>query len=105
MGQFWAYTNPNPATRDSYPFLLEIQSNLLRDLGTTVVIPLTSSKTTNESRMSRLNPEFEINGESYTGITQEIAGLERRHLGQPAYDLTHYHSEIIAAIDFLISGV
>ena len=35
MGQFWAYTNPNPATRDSYPFLLEIQSNLLRDLGTT----------------------------------------------------------------------
>lgn len=48
MGQFWAYTNPNPATRDSYPFLLEIQSNLLRDLRTTVVIPLTRSKTTNE---------------------------------------------------------
>ena len=40
MAQFSAYANSNPATRESYPYLLDIQSNLLRDLRTTIVIPL-----------------------------------------------------------------
>ena len=40
MAQFKAYENPNKATRKTYPYLLDIQSNLLDDLRTTVVIPL-----------------------------------------------------------------
>lgn len=55
MSQFWAYHNPNPRTRDEYPFLLEIQSDLLRDLKTTVVIPLTSAQRAATARMARLN--------------------------------------------------
>jgi toxin CcdB len=36
MGQFYAYKNANPATRDHYPYLLDIQSDLLNELQTTV---------------------------------------------------------------------
>ena len=32
--------NPNPASRDRIPFLLEIQADLLASLGTRVVVPL-----------------------------------------------------------------
>jgi len=38
--QFIAYENANPATKKTYPYLLDIQSNLLDELRTTVVIPL-----------------------------------------------------------------
>ncbi|SFR56520.1 CcdB protein [Pseudidiomarina maritima] len=40
MGQFCAYHNPNPLTRHEYPYLLDVQNNLLNELKTTVVIPL-----------------------------------------------------------------
>lgn len=35
MAQFVAYENPNKATKNAYPYLLDIQSNLLDDLRTT----------------------------------------------------------------------
>lgn len=39
MAQFKVYENPNDATRQTYPYLMDIQSNLLDELRTTVVIP------------------------------------------------------------------
>lgn len=105
MSQFWAYHNSNPRTRSEYPLLLEIQSDLLSNLRTTVVIPLISAQRAAITPMARLNPLFTIDGQDYIGMVQEIAGLERKHLGEPAADLTDYHADIIAAFDFLISGI
>ncbi|WP_258807867.1 CcdB family protein [Pseudidiomarina sp. CB1] len=105
MSQFWAYHNPNPRTRAEYPLLLEIQSDLLGDLKTTVVIPLISAHGAVIPPMTRLNPRFNIDGQDYIGIIQEIAGLERKYLGEPAADLTDYHADIVAAFDFLICGI
>lgn len=105
MGQFCAYKNPNPLTRAQYPYLLDIQSDLLSGLRTTVVIPLTSSKTAAPISLSRLNPAFTLDGESFTAMTQDIAGMDRKQLGAQAYDLTSHRSEIIAAVDFILSGI
>lgn len=105
MGQFFAYKNPNPATRTQYPYLLDIQSNLLSELRTTVVIPLTPSKLAAPMTMTRLNPTVVIDGKSFTVMTQEIAGVDRNKLGARAYDLSPYRSEIIAALDFVLSGI
>ena len=44
MAQFKVYENPNDATRQTYPYLLDIQSNLLDELRTTVVIPLSPAR-------------------------------------------------------------
>jgi toxin CcdB len=105
MGQFFAYKNPNPATRTQYPYLLDIQSNLLSGLRTTVVIPLTPSKLAAPMSLTRLNPTVDMDGKSFTVMTQEITGVDRNQLGAQAYDLSSYRSEIIAALDFVLSGI
>lgn len=105
MAQFYAYKNPNPATRAQYPYLLDIQSDLLSELRTTVVIPLTPSKLAAPMSLTRLNPNIVIDGKSFTVMTQEIAGVDRNHLGAQAYNLSSYRSEIISALDFVLSGI
>ena|SRR5690554_1620142 len=105
MGQFFAYKNPNPATRAQYPYLLDIQSDLLSELRTTAVIPLTPSKLAAPMSLTRLNPTIVIDGKNFTVMTQEIAGVDRIQLGAQAYDLSSYRSEIIAALDFILSGI
>ncbi|MEX0739034.1 MAG: CcdB family protein [Pseudohongiella sp.] len=105
MGQFCVYKNPNPITRTQYPYLLDIQSDLLSELRTTVVIPLCPSKTVASIRLSRLNPVFDLDDESLTAMTQDIAGVDRLQLGSQVYDLSSYRSDIIAAIDFVLSGI
>ena len=105
MGQFFAYKNPNPATRTQYPYLLDIQSNLLSGLRTTIVIPLTPSKLAAPMSLTRLNPTIVMDGKSFVVMTQEIAGVDRNQLGAQAYDLSSYRSEIIAALDFVLSGI
>jgi len=105
MGQFFAYKNANPKTRNYYPFLLDIQSDLLSELKTTIVIPLTLAKMTAPMTLSRLNPSFVLDGETFTAITQDIAGINRSQLGAKAYDLSAYRSEIISAVDFVLSGI
>lgn len=105
MSQFCAYKNPNPATRTQYPYLLDIQSGLLSELRTTIVIPLTPSKMAAQIRLSRLNPTFILDGESFTAMTQDIAGVDRKQLGVQAYDLTSQRADIIAAVDFVLSGI
>lgn len=105
MSQFCAYKNANPATRAHYPYLLDIQTDLLSDLRTTIVIPLSPSKVVASISLSRLNPVFDIDGECLTAMTQDMAGIDRNQLGPKAYDLALYRSEIIAAVDFLLSGI
>lgn len=105
MAQFWAYQNPNPATRTYYPLLLDIQSDLLSGLRTTVVIPLIPTSIAGAISLSRLNPHFQLDGENYTAMTQDIAGIDRKLLGAPAYDLATHRAEIMAAVDFILSGI
>jgi hypothetical protein len=40
MAQFTVHENKNPATRSFVPFLLDVQTDLLSDLETRVVVPL-----------------------------------------------------------------
>ena len=105
MAQFYAYKNPNPATRAQYPYLLDIQSDLLSELRTTVIIPLTPSKLAAPMSLTGLNPNIVIDGKSFTVMTQEIAGVDRNQLGAQAYNLSSYRSEIISALDFVLSGI
>jgi toxin CcdB len=77
----------------------------LSGLRTTIVIPLTPSKIVASISISRLNPVFVLDDESFTAMTQDIAGVDRNHLGAQAYDLSAYRSDIIAAVDFVLSGI
>src|SRR6266850_1795064 len=45
MAQFDVYRNPNPATRNRVPFLLDVQVGLLDSLATRIVVPLCKPET------------------------------------------------------------
>ncbi len=102
MAQFDAYRNSDDGNGD-VPFLLDVQSDLLRDLATRVVVPLV--RTSRFTPMSRLNPRFMIGDEEVTMLTPQLAGMSRAEMGERVGSLDHHRSDIIAAIDLLITGV
>lgn len=105
MAQFIVYENPNRATKKTYPYLLDIQSNLLDELRTTVVIPLCQASLAGSPAITKLCPLVTIDNESFIALTQQIAGLDRQALGKEKCDLSSYRSEIVDSFDFLISGI
>jgi len=105
MSQFKLYRNSNKATQKTYPFLLEIQSNLLSELRTTVVIPLMPIKLAGSHTISRLNPVIKVKNERLVVMTQSLAGIDRSVLGDSVGDLSQFRPEIFAAVDFVLSGI
>lgn len=105
MPQFHLYRNSNKATQKNYPYLLDIQSDLLSDLRTTVVIPLMPKRIAGSHAISKLNPVIRIKNEQFVVMTQSLAGIDRNILGDSVADLTHYRAEVFAAIDFVLSGI
>lgn len=105
MPQFHLYKNSNKTTQKTYPYLLDIQSNLLSDIRTTIVVPLMPNRLAESYTISKLNPVVQIKNEKFTVMTQNLAGIDRNILGESVNDLSHYRSEIFAAIDFVLSGI
>nr|WP_314859635.1 CcdB family protein [uncultured Undibacterium sp.] len=105
MAQFSVYFNKNAQTKKIYPFLLEIQSNLLSDLLTTVVVPLIKFDVNKTKILKGLTPVFLLDQQDYLMLTPQLAGIQRKELGKLAFDLAHARLEIVGALDFLISGV
>lgn len=88
MVQFCVYENKNPASRTQYPFLLDIQSDVLGELRTTVVVLLCPAELAAGMRISRLNPRLEINGEVFIAMTQDLAGIDQNRLGAKVQDVS-----------------
>lgn len=101
MPQFDVYANPG-RNADLIPLLLDVQSDLLDPLDTRLVAPLVDA--TRAKAMSRLNPEFIIEGRRLFLSTQEMSGYPRRALGEPLFNLSQRRDEILVAIDFLMLG-
>ncbi|QTD43665.1 CcdB family protein [Ottowia testudinis] len=104
MAQLIVYANANHQTRKQYPLLLDVQSNLLDDLGTRVVVPLAPHASHGSQAMTRLTPLLTVDDVNYLMLTPQLSGIPVRNLGAQVADLAHMRSEIIAALDFLISG-
>lgn len=105
MAQFDVYNNTNQSTKSSYPYLVEIQSDLLSELQTTVVIPLIEKNDYTGAKLKYLHPIFEISGKLYLAMTTLIAGIDRGSLGEKITSLAKSRDEFISSIDFMITGI
>jgi toxin CcdB len=105
MPQFTVHRNANPGSKTAYPLLLDIQSDLMVDLGTRVVVPLCRTSTMKGKPITNLTPVFDIEGERYTMLTPQLAGVSRKQIGAAVANLRERRTEIIAALDLLITGV
>lgn len=104
MAQFTVYRNPNPKSKAQIPYLLDVQSDLLNDLGSRVVIPLFHPQTPSLTPFTKLTPILPFDGKHFVVMTPQLAGVSVKELGEPAGELTRYRDDIIAALDLLITG-
>ncbi|HET7570846.1 MAG TPA: CcdB family protein [Gammaproteobacteria bacterium] len=104
MAQFIVYKNNNSRTRKTRPFLLDIQSDLLSDLQTRLVVPLVKSGRDGEMP-GKVTPAIDIGGEPYILVMPQLAGIDVSQIGSVVADLGHYRDEIVAALDFLVTGI
>jgi toxin CcdB len=105
MPQFSVYRNVNPDTKSDYPFLLDVQSDLIQELATRVVIPLSPAAAMKGKSMRSLTPLLEIEGKRYVVMTPLLAGIGKKQMGPVVTDLSSRRDEIIAALDLLITGI
>ena len=103
MARFDVYENPNLASKAEAPYLLDVQADLLDNLATRVVVPLIKISAMGKTA-KHLNPRFTINKEQLVMSTAELAGIPVSDLGEKSGTLKERQDEIIAALDFLLSG-
>jgi len=105
MGQFAVHENENKLTKKQYPYLLDIQNNLISDLKTRVVIPFVHKQEFFSKPIAILNPVFKIKSIEYVLLTQQLAGISSSQLGKQIADLSKQRNLIVSAIDFMVTGI
>jgi len=99
MARFDVY----PMPRQGRGYLLDVQADLLNRLDTRVVVPLFPENGA-PPPMANLNPVFEINGVRHVMVTQSIAAIRMKELGEVVLSLGEHHFIITNALDLLLSG-
>lgn len=95
--------NPDRSSRQRVPFLLVLQSDLLSPLDTVIVAPVSPERPANA--ISKLNPVVMIENKHYRVSMIELAGVPRSLLGDVVANVARQHTEFVAAIDLLFTGV
>ena len=105
VAQFDVYRNPSASARHGMPYVVTVQSDLLDGLQTRLTIPLGTDKTLSGSAPRNLCPAFEFDGETLYALPHFSVAFRTRDLGRPVGSLASQASDIVAALDAVISGV
>ena len=107
MAQFDVYRNSGKYSK-IVPFVVDVQSDILSNFDSRVVIPLQSAdfiRNENIQVISRLNPIFTVCDSEVILATQQMAAVHIRELGKKVDSLDSKRQEIISALDVLTSGI
>jgi toxin CcdB len=89
--------------KNSPLLLLDLQSGILDILPTRIVAPLLLIEEMPWA-IGKLNPRFEIDGDTYALATQRMAAIQLNEIGVFVVNLSRHSDEITAATDFLFQG-
>ena len=103
--QYDVYPNPSPRLREVYPYVGDVQSDLLKALATRMVMPLALTTLPPESMPRRLCPMVAVGGQNLMLVPFEAAPLDKRHLKSKLASLRDRADDIVAAMDAVINGV
>lgn len=105
MSQYHAHKNKDAASQKAYPLVLEVQSRLLQDLATRVVLPMRKLSSYAAKPISRLNPVLQIEGVDYIVLAQQISVMPSQLIGASVADFSSHQHVIVAATDCVLSGL
>ena len=103
MARFDVYAHPDPASRKTTPFLLDVQNELIHGLDTRVVIPMRAVSRVRVP-LRDLHPVFEVQGSRVVLDTPALAAVPCRELPKPVANLGAHRAEIVAAMDSLFGS-
>ncbi|MDZ7803505.1 CcdB family protein [Thiohalophilus sp.] len=105
MAQFTLYENQNPDSKETYPYFVDVQCNLLDSLNSRLVIPLTQHRNLEKTNINNLCPQVTLNDESFVLLTHQMTNVPMSALKSPVTTIEHLRGEILEAIDILITGI
>ncbi|QTF93724.1 MAG: CcdB family protein [Halomonas sp. BM-2019] len=105
MGQFDLYVNTDKDTNTTYPYLVDVQNNLLDSLNSRVVIPLTPISKSNTPYPENLCPIIKIKNKKFALLTHQLTSVPKSLLKKEEDSLAPNRDDIVAAIDFLVTGI
>src|SRR5688500_6946431 len=95
--QFDVVTNPDASEAAFRPYLINLQSDLISALTSTVVAPLVPRSQMTGAQ--RLNPVLAVNGSEFWLATHELFAIDRRMLDQEMIiNLSKHRDAIITAL-------
>lgn len=103
MAQFDVYENSNPETSHMFPYLLDVQAEMLDNLPTRVVVPL-MSRAAIRKPIPVLNPILEIRQAELIMLTPQLVGIQTTLLRTKVCSVKDRRDIIIAALDLLFTG-
>jgi toxin CcdB len=103
--QFDVFENPSPRMRDVYPYVVDVQSDLLSALATRMVVPLAVTALAAQDLPRQLCPVITVNDKSLMLVPFEAAPLDKRLLRTQITSIRDRAHEIIAAMDAVLSGI
>lgn len=103
MAQFDVFVNDNHETSSLFPFLLDVQAEMLGNLPTRVVVPLLLRSTISKP-IPILNPLLEIQQTEVIMSTPQLVGVQAHMLGTKVCSVKDKRDVIIAALDLLFTG-
>jgi toxin CcdB len=104
MAQYDVYVNPQKANSAQFPYVVDIQSDLLDVLVTRLVMPLTSI-TSSVKLPPRLYPRVIVAGSVFYPVPQLSSSMLAKQLTKPVETIRHQSSQIISALDAVTSGI
>jgi toxin CcdB len=104
MSQFAVYRNRSARSKAVCPLLLDVQAELLADLDTRVVVPLSCAPPLLQFPLKYLTPTVTFDGRAYALMTPQLAGIARADLGPQMGTVAEQQHAITAAVDFLLRG-
>ena len=91
--------------RDVYPYVVDVQSDLLSSLATRMVVPLAVTSLTAADLPRRLCPVMSVKSQSLMLVPFEAAPLDKRLLKKKLASMQDRSHDIIAAMDAVLSGI
>ncbi len=105
MKQFTLYKNENKLSKKIYPYFVDVQCDLLNDLNSRVVIPLSATETLNNLNAKKLCPIIQIDEGNFILLTHQMTSIPATALIKEVTSLARFRSEILGAIDLLLTGI
>ncbi|WP_130834479.1 CcdB family protein [[Erwinia] mediterraneensis] len=94
----------NRGNSKAYPYLLDIQSDIIDELHTRLVIPLYPVSNIIAPPVKRLTPLLSVEGSDYLLMTHEMASVRLSQLGTEVMDARPFRQVIKNALDFIFDG-